>query len=94
MPTILLTRHSSKFDMNRKKTYHIDISDDEAIKRFLFGLVMECPLGGNPEGCQFHQIRCVKGAERRKWQWLKQLSHDELLDYYLNHHACITNKKQ
>lgn len=62
------------------------------IKAMLMGLVLECPLSGNPKDCQLHDRRKLPLMERI--EWVKSLSDDECHHFYKVHCDCLNNKEK
>ena len=71
---------------------NLDIKDFEAMRTFEYGLIMGCPLPGNPNPsyCQFHDIRLLPVKER--CQWVDTLSDEECLRHYLAHKKCYSER--
>jgi hypothetical protein len=68
-----------------------EIFDDKAaIKAYMMGLAMECPLGGNPEDCPMHEVRRLDKKARSEWVF--QLSDQQCSELYKNHRACFARK--
>lgn len=57
------------------------------IRAMLHGLLVECPLGGNPADCQVYAIR--KQSMRERVAWLKSLSDEECRAMYARHRSCL-----
>ena len=68
----------------------LDIKDTEALKVFLHGLVVACPLNGdpNPQHCQLHDIRLLSLEER--FDWVDALSDEKAAAYYTAHLKCYS----
>ena len=71
---------------------HIDISDIEALKTFMYGLMVACPLNDdpNPSHCPFHDIRLLPLEERFKW--VDKLSDNECVWHYLQHEKLYSER--
>lgn len=67
-------------------------SDIESLKAFEYGLVIECPLNGdpNPSDCPLHDIRLLSIKER--FEWVDQLSDEQCVWYYRYHQKCYSEK--
>lgn len=53
---------------------------------------MECPMGGNPEDCQFHDKREEPYLD--KFEWSESLSEDERQEIYLAHSDCLHRRER
>ena len=69
-----------------------NLSDNNSsvVKTVLVGLIIECPLGGNPEDCPLHDKRELSFSD--KFEWVKALTEAELLQTYSIHKQCLANK--
>jgi hypothetical protein len=64
----------------------------EYFKVMLMGLIIECPLGGNPKDCQLYERRNL--PINQNVQWVKSLSNIELKKTYLAHCECLEKKER
>ena len=66
------------------------IKDTDDVKVFLLGLVVACPLNGdpNPQHCQLHDIRLLSIEER--FNWVDTLSDEKAAAYYTAHLKCYS----
>ncbi len=62
-------------------------SNEKLLRSLLRGLIFECPMGGNPENCQFHEIRKLTPA--RRLAWVQSLSAEECRITYAKHRECL-----
>lgn len=69
------------------RLYEIDVENFEILKTFIIGLLVECPMGGNPKKCQLYLIR--KKPLKDRLVWLDTLSHAEMKDAFHKHRACL-----
>jgi hypothetical protein len=71
---------------------YIDLNSIEALKTFEYGLMIKCPLDGdpNPPFCQFHDIRLLPVEERFKW--IDALSDEETVKHYIAHLNCYSER--
>ena len=69
-----------------------DITNMDTIRMLEFGLLVACPLPGdpNPEDCQLHDIRLCPVRDRA--QWLNELSDEECERYFRAHTQCFAMK--
>ncbi len=70
--------------------FNICIDDEGAIKRFIIGLIAECPFGGNPTDCQVSQVREL--SMKQRINWIDELPLEERKEFYLNHKFCYDAK--
>lgn len=71
----------------------IDIYNNlESIRAMLIGLIIECPLGGNPKDCQLYERR--KLSMKEKVKWVNSLSDDECWKISLTHCVCFQEKER
>jgi hypothetical protein len=68
--------------------------DIEDKKAFLFGLVMECPLPGdpNPSFCQLHDLRLCPIEEG--YRWVEALSDELCVQHYIKHRKCYLERAE
>jgi len=66
------------------------LNNPSFIRSMLYGLLLACPLGGNPEDCQGHDLRLLPLSERITW--LEERSNAELKSLYLQHLQCLERK--
>jgi hypothetical protein len=64
----------------------------EFVKGMLMGLIIECPLGGNPKDCQLYEHR--KRTMDEKIGWVKSLSDEEYQQVYHLHCECLKKKEK
>lgn len=62
----------------------------KSVKPMLYGLIFECPLGGNPLDCQGYAIR--REPLERRIQFVESLSEAQALKLYLEHLECLRIK--
>ncbi len=68
------------------------VNNPSFIRSMLYGLLLACPLGGNPRDCQGFEIRLLPLPKRI--QWLESCSDAELKTLYLQHLECLECKLQ
>lgn len=73
------------------KIYYIDTQNESKLKNYLFGLIVECPMGGNPPHCVFHNIR--NRPLKKRFEWIKQMTHSNSVKIFLDHKKCISEKE-
>jgi hypothetical protein len=61
------------------------------IKTIISALVIDCPYGENPALCPFHGIRQKEDAD--KFEWVENLSDDEMIGYYDYHEKCFRDRQ-
>ncbi len=66
------------------------LNNPNFVRSMLYGLLLACPLGGNPEDCQGHDLRELPLAERISW--LESRSDAERKALYLQHLECLECK--
>lgn len=66
------------------------LNNPSFIRSMLYGLLLACPLGGNPEDCQGYDLRRLPLLERLAW--LEGHSDAELKSIYLQHLQCLECK--
>ena len=71
--------------------FYIDTENEKAVISSLFGLVIECPMGGNPDNCVFHKIR--KLPLEKRFKWIKEMSHSDRVKKILEHRKCIAERE-
>ncbi len=71
---------------------HIDLNQIKALKAFEYGLLIGCPLNGNPNppNCQFHDIRLLSVNER--FEWVDALSDKDAVAHYIAHLKCYSKR--
>ncbi len=70
----------------------ISSNDPETRARVkLFALAVSCPGGGNPEECQLFCLRKDLSI-RERFEWVKNLSDEDVLRYCIAHDTCSANK--
>ncbi|WP_448572735.1 hypothetical protein [Trichothermofontia sp.] len=62
----------------------------KSVKPMLYGLIFECPLGGNPIDCPGHTVR--QEPIEQRLQFVASLSEAEALKLYLGHLECLRTK--
>jgi len=62
----------------------------KSIKPMIYGLIFECPLGGNPLDCQGYTLR--QEPLETRIQFVEALSETEALKLYLDHLECLRLK--
>lgn len=62
----------------------------KSVKPMLYGLIFECPLGGNPSDCQGYAIRHEPLDKRI--QFVESLSEAQALKLYVDHLECLRIK--
>ena len=58
----------------------------------MYGRLLRCPVGDNPEDCPLHEIRKLPMEERLLW--LEAKSDDEVITLYQQHIDCLARKKE
>lgn len=68
------------------------LDDVESIRAFEFGLLMACPINGdpNPQTCPLHEVRLRPVAER--FQYVESLSDEESIKIYHQHRKCYAER--
>lgn len=64
------------------------------LKILLFGLTVECPLGGHPKDCPLEvlvKVRKKSAIERR--EWVNGLSLDEIIAVHTNCQNCLAERE-
>lgn len=56
------------------------------------GVLLECPLGGNPADCVLHELR--KWTVEERLDWLDGLSDDSCAELYDLHLQCLQHKSR
>lgn len=62
----------------------------KSVRPMLYGLIFECPLGGNPIDCQGYTVR-LEPIEKRI-QFVESLPEEQALKLYLDHLECLRLK--
>ncbi|MCW8926406.1 MAG: hypothetical protein OQJ84_09130 [Xanthomonadales bacterium] len=72
----------------------MDLNDIEALRTFEYGLMIACPLNGdpNPPFCQSHEFRLLPVAERFKR--VDAFSDEEVVKHYLAHMNCYYDRME
>jgi hypothetical protein len=78
--------------MLMKTILNLSNDDVEDKKVFMFGLIMECPLPGdpNPSFCQLHDVRLRPIEEG--YRWVEALSDDICAQNYIKHRKCYLER--
>lgn len=74
------------------KIYYIDTQNENKLKNTLFGLNVDCPMGGNPPRCVFHNIR--KKPLKKRFEWIEQMTHNNRVKIFLEHKKCISEREK
>lgn len=56
----------------------------------LYGRILRCPLGGNPEDCPMHELRKLPVGERIAW--MESHTDEEKIALYEHHNQCLKRK--
>lgn len=75
-----------------KDFFDIDTSNPEEVKRIALCLVIECPIGGNPESCPFFEIRKLHLKDRIAW--VNKRDYHDHLEIYLHHKQCLAKSEK
>ncbi len=62
----------------------------KSVKPMLYGLIFECPLGGNPSDCQGHAVR--QESLEKRMAFVESLDETQALKLYLDHLECLRIK--
>lgn len=62
----------------------------KAIRAQLMGLIVECPMDGNPEECPLYEKRYLALSDRV--EWIKSLFDNEIFSIYSAHLDCLNAK--
>ena len=69
-----------------------DMKSPESARAILVGLTVECPQGAKLETCPLLKKRQASFLER--FNWVKSLADDEILDVFSAHCDCLKTKGQ
>lgn len=72
--------------------FDIDTENEKLVISSLFGLVVECPMGGNPDDCVFHKIRKIPLEKRLKW--VNEVSLSDRVKKILEHRKYLSETEK
>ncbi len=74
-----------------KGFYNIILDDVDELRAHIFGLAIECPMGGSYSDCHLYNIQAM--SIEHKFDWVNNLSHEVCIKIYKKHKKCLTIKE-